>query len=210
MSGVHHVNIRWCVMCNVSQLFSFFCNFQSLQNSQGQQREFGDGQRDRKKNSSPSASDEDNVILNSIKNRGIHGQEFHPLSSSSLAFRIIRLLGLKRTEGPAAQIMHSRLSHQMLLISHWFSKPVISFIFVVLFFRRRGEFASAECCNHQCRMARRLHARSVLPGTVCLGILLSLQSFSLRLQRAQTASRGHQCTKTKGRASNYSGGTNWD
>lgn len=134
MSGVRHVNIRWCVMCNVSQMFSFFCHFQSLQNSQGQQREFGDGQRDRKKNSSPSASDEDNVILNSIKNRGIHGQ-FHSSSSSSLAFRIIRLLGQKRTDRPAAQIMHSRLSHRMLLISHWFSKPVISFIFVVLFFQ---------------------------------------------------------------------------
>lgn len=104
-------------MCNVSQLFSFFDHFQSLQNSQGQQREFGDGQRDRKKNSSPSASDEDNVILNSIKNRGIHGQEFHSSSSSSLAFRIMRLLEQKSTEGPAAQIMHSRLSHQIPLIS---------------------------------------------------------------------------------------------
>lgn len=124
MSGVCHVNIRWCVMCNVSQMFSFFCHFQSLQNSQGQQREFGDGQRDQKKNSSPSASDEDNVILNSIKNRGIHGQEFRSSSSSSLAIRIIWVLGQKRTEGPAAQIVHSRLSHQMLLISHWFSKPV--------------------------------------------------------------------------------------
>lgn len=82
-------------------MFSFFDHFQSLQNSQGQQREFGDGQRDRKKNSSPTASDEDNVILNSIKNRGIHGQEFHSSSSSSssLAFRIIRLLEQKSTEG---------------------------------------------------------------------------------------------------------------
>lgn len=51
-----------------------FCH-QSLQNSRGQQREFGDGQRDRKKNSSPTASEEDNVILSSIKNRGIQGQK---------------------------------------------------------------------------------------------------------------------------------------
>uniref|UniRef100_A0A3Q3WPS9 OTU domain-containing protein 3 n=1 Tax=Mola mola TaxID=94237 RepID=A0A3Q3WPS9_MOLML len=50
---------------------------ESLQNSQGQQREFGDGQRDRQTNSSPAASDEDNVILSSIKNCGIQGQESH-------------------------------------------------------------------------------------------------------------------------------------
>lgn len=51
--------------------------FQNLQNSRGQQREFGDGQRDRQKDSAPTASEEHNVILSSIKNRGIQGQEFH-------------------------------------------------------------------------------------------------------------------------------------
>uniref|UniRef100_A0A4W6BPP1 OTU domain-containing protein 3 n=1 Tax=Lates calcarifer TaxID=8187 RepID=A0A4W6BPP1_LATCA len=44
---------------------------ENMQNSRGQQREFGDGQRDRQKNPSPTASEEDNVILSSIKNRGI-------------------------------------------------------------------------------------------------------------------------------------------
>lgn len=48
---------------------------ENLQNSRGQQRDFGDGQRDRQKNPSPTASEEDNVILSSIKNRGIQGQE---------------------------------------------------------------------------------------------------------------------------------------
>lgn len=56
--------------------FLVFCS-QNLQNSRGQQREFGDGQRDREKSSSPTASEEDNVILSSIKNRGIQGQKLH-------------------------------------------------------------------------------------------------------------------------------------
>ncbi|XP_031142309.1 OTU domain-containing protein 3 isoform X3 [Sander lucioperca] len=50
---------------------------ENLQNSQGQQREFGDGQRDRRKNPSPTASEEDNVILSSIRNQGIQGQKLH-------------------------------------------------------------------------------------------------------------------------------------
>lgn len=55
-------------------MFSGHCCSQNLQNSQ--QREFGDGQRDIQKKA-PIASEEDNVILSSIKNRGIQGQRSH-------------------------------------------------------------------------------------------------------------------------------------
>lgn len=51
-----------------------FVLFQSLQNSHSHQREFGDGQRDGQKKSQ-TAYEEENVILSSIKNRGIQGQE---------------------------------------------------------------------------------------------------------------------------------------
>lgn len=57
-------------------LFSMLCCSQNLQNSRGQQRDVGDGQRERHKKNSPTASDEDNVILSAIKNRGIQGQEY--------------------------------------------------------------------------------------------------------------------------------------
>lgn len=66
---------------------------ESLQNSQGQQREFGDGQKERKKNSSPSASEDDNVILNSIKNRGIHGDEENLLQLSAATINAEWLVG---------------------------------------------------------------------------------------------------------------------
>ncbi|XP_036068815.1 OTU domain-containing protein 3 isoform X2 [Oryzias melastigma] len=59
---------------------------ESLQRSNGCQREFGDGQRDRQKKPSPSfysSSEEDNVILNSIKNRGIQGDEENLLQLSA-------------------------------------------------------------------------------------------------------------------------------
>lgn len=61
----------------LSLIFSLYFCSQNLQNSRGQTREFGDGQRDRQKNPSPTASEEDNVILSSIKNRGIQGQKSH-------------------------------------------------------------------------------------------------------------------------------------
>lgn len=44
-------------------------SFQNLHNSSGQ-REFGDSQTDRRKAPSPTSSEEDNVILNSLKNMG--------------------------------------------------------------------------------------------------------------------------------------------
>lgn len=74
---------------------------------------------------------------------------------------------------------------------------------LILFIRWRGEPAPAECGDHQCWMARWLHARSVLPGPVCLRILLSLQSGCHRLQWTETASRRHQRTKTKGSRTNW-------
>ena len=45
--------------------------FLNIQEARGQQCEFGESQRDRGKASSPSPSEEDNVILSSLKNRGI-------------------------------------------------------------------------------------------------------------------------------------------
>ncbi|XP_013990819.1 OTU domain-containing protein 3 [Salmo salar] len=47
---------------------------ENLHNSSGQ-REFGDGQRDRRKAPSPTPSEEDNVILSSLKNRGPNCEE---------------------------------------------------------------------------------------------------------------------------------------
>ncbi|XP_037629253.1 OTU domain-containing protein 3 [Sebastes umbrosus] len=66
---------------------------ENLQNSQGQQREFGDGQRDRRKNPSPTASEEDNVILSSIKNRGIQGDEENLLQLSAATINAEWLVG---------------------------------------------------------------------------------------------------------------------
>ncbi|XP_038154441.1 OTU domain-containing protein 3 [Cyprinodon tularosa] len=54
-----------------------------LQNTQGEQREFGDGQRDRQKKPSPTECEDENVILNSIKNRGIQGGEENLLQLSA-------------------------------------------------------------------------------------------------------------------------------
>ncbi|XP_020490952.1 OTU domain-containing protein 3 [Labrus bergylta] len=66
---------------------------ENLQNSRGQQREFGDGQRDRQKNPSPTASEEDNVILSSIKNRGIQGDEENLLQLSAATINAEWLVG---------------------------------------------------------------------------------------------------------------------
>ncbi|XP_034732475.1 OTU domain-containing protein 3 isoform X2 [Etheostoma cragini] len=66
---------------------------ENLQNSQGQQREFGDGQRDRRKNPSPTASEEDNVILSSIKNQGIQGDEENLLQLSAATINAEWLVG---------------------------------------------------------------------------------------------------------------------
>lgn len=56
----------------------------------GQKREFGDGQRDRQKNSS---SDEDDVILSSIRNRGIPGDEENLLQLSAATINTEWLVG---------------------------------------------------------------------------------------------------------------------
>lgn len=66
---------------------------ENLQNSHGQQREFGDGQRDRQKNPSPTASEEDSVILSSIKNRGIQGDEENLLQLSAATINAEWLVG---------------------------------------------------------------------------------------------------------------------
>ncbi|XP_023255552.1 OTU domain-containing protein 3 isoform X2 [Seriola lalandi dorsalis] len=67
--------------------------WENMQNSRGQQREFGDGQRDRQKNPSPTASEEDNVILSSIKNRGIQGDEENLLQLSAATINAEWLVG---------------------------------------------------------------------------------------------------------------------
>ncbi|XP_030589717.1 OTU domain-containing protein 3 [Archocentrus centrarchus] len=66
---------------------------ESLQNSHGQQREFGDGQRDRQKKPSPTVSEEDDVILSSIKNRGIQGDEENLLQLSAATINAEWLVG---------------------------------------------------------------------------------------------------------------------
>ncbi|XP_028265804.1 OTU domain-containing protein 3 [Parambassis ranga] len=63
---------------------------ENLQNSQ--QREFGDGQRDIQKKA-PIASEEDNVILSSIKNRGIQGDEENLLQLSAATINAEWLVG---------------------------------------------------------------------------------------------------------------------
>ncbi|KAM8863412.1 OTU domain-containing protein 3 isoform 1-T2 [Spinachia spinachia] len=67
---------------------------ENLQNSQsGHQREFGDGQRDRRKNPSSIALEEDNVILSSIRNQGIHGNEENLLQLSAATINAEWLIG---------------------------------------------------------------------------------------------------------------------
>lgn len=66
---------------------------ENLQNSRGQQRDFGDGQRDRQKKPSATASEEDSVILNSIKNRGIQGDEENLLQLSAATINAEWLVG---------------------------------------------------------------------------------------------------------------------
>ncbi|KAM3871851.1 OTU domain-containing protein 3 [Diretmus argenteus] len=66
---------------------------ENLQNSRGQQREFGDGQRDQPTNPSPSSLEEDNVILSSIKNRGMQGEEENLLQLSAATINAEWLLG---------------------------------------------------------------------------------------------------------------------
>ncbi|KAK1898837.1 OTU domain containing protein 3 [Dissostichus eleginoides] len=66
---------------------------ENLQNTHGHQREFGEGQRARRKNSSPTALEEDNVILSSIKNRGIPGDEENLLQLSAATINSEWLFG---------------------------------------------------------------------------------------------------------------------
>ncbi|XP_053280512.1 OTU domain-containing protein 3 [Pleuronectes platessa] len=66
---------------------------ENMQNSPGQQREFGDGQRERQKNPSPTAFEEDNVILSSIKNRGIQVDEENLLQLSAATINAEWLFG---------------------------------------------------------------------------------------------------------------------
>lgn len=74
--------LEYSLRCLRSSFLSFFLfltiALQNLQSSHGHQREFGDGQRDRQKTPlSLTASEDENVILNSIKNRGIQGQKMN-------------------------------------------------------------------------------------------------------------------------------------
>lgn len=57
----------------------------------GNKREFGDGQRERQKNSSP--SDEENIIFNSFRNRGKPGDEENLLQLSAATINAEWLLG---------------------------------------------------------------------------------------------------------------------
>ncbi|XP_060930385.1 OTU domain-containing protein 3 [Limanda limanda] len=66
---------------------------ENMQNSPGQQREFGDGQRERQKNPCPTAFEEDNVILSSIKNRGIQVDEENLLQLSAATINAEWLFG---------------------------------------------------------------------------------------------------------------------
>ncbi|XP_056279005.1 OTU domain-containing protein 3 isoform X2 [Pseudoliparis swirei] len=66
---------------------------ENLQNSQARQREFGVGQWDVRKNPSPTASEEDNVILSSIRNRGIHVDEENLLQLSAATINAEWLVG---------------------------------------------------------------------------------------------------------------------
>ncbi|KAF7657283.1 hypothetical protein LDENG_00029100 [Lucifuga dentata] len=78
---------------------------ENLENSRGQQREFGDGQRDRQKNPSPTALEEDSVILSSIKNRGIQGDEENLLQLSAATINADWLVGSmlgQCTSGPCS------------------------------------------------------------------------------------------------------------
>lgn len=63
----------------------------------GQKREFGDGQRDRPKNSSP--LDEENVILSSFRNRGKPGDEENLLQLSAATINAEWLLGSVSAQG---------------------------------------------------------------------------------------------------------------
>ncbi|XP_061841603.1 OTU domain-containing protein 3 [Nerophis lumbriciformis] len=56
---------------------------QNLQNSHGQQREFGDGRRERQEKASPAVSEDDNVILSSIRNRRMRGDDENLLQLSA-------------------------------------------------------------------------------------------------------------------------------
>lgn len=66
---------------------------ENLQNTQSRQREFGDSHWDRRKNPSPTASEEDNVILSSVRNRGIHGDEENLLQLSAATINAEWLVG---------------------------------------------------------------------------------------------------------------------
>lgn len=66
---------------------------ETLQNSHGQQREFGDSQRDGQKKASTTACEEENVILSSIKNRGIQGDEENLLQLSAATINAEWLTG---------------------------------------------------------------------------------------------------------------------
>ncbi|CAF94069.1 unnamed protein product, partial [Tetraodon nigroviridis] len=66
---------------------------ENLQPSQGLQREFGGSQRDRRKNSSPTASEDDSLILSAIKTGGIQGDEENLLQLSAATINAEWLLG---------------------------------------------------------------------------------------------------------------------
>ncbi|PWA33005.1 hypothetical protein CCH79_00016893 [Gambusia affinis] len=66
---------------------------ETLQNSHSQQRVFGEGQRETQKKPSSTACEEENVILSSIKNRGIQGDEENLLQLSAATINAEWLAG---------------------------------------------------------------------------------------------------------------------
>ncbi|XP_054904582.1 OTU domain-containing protein 3 [Poeciliopsis prolifica] len=68
-------------------------HIETLQNSHSQQRVFGDGQRERQKKPLPTVCEEENVILSSIKNRGIQGDEENLLQLSAATINAEWLAG---------------------------------------------------------------------------------------------------------------------
>ncbi|XP_034027858.1 OTU domain-containing protein 3 [Thalassophryne amazonica] len=76
---------------------------ENLQNSHGQQREFGDGQKHKQRNSS-AISEDDSVILSSIKSRGIQGDEENLLQLSAATINAEWLVG--------SLLTHSRCASQ--------------------------------------------------------------------------------------------------
>lgn len=66
---------------------------ENLQNSRGQQREFGDGQREKHAATPPAAFEEDNVILSAIKTGALQGEDENLLQLSAATINNEWLVG---------------------------------------------------------------------------------------------------------------------